>query len=114
MCLKTIFAWLAPKKAAPHSAHLGLNHGPQSEAMHLWSLGASGPAQNTDTQSRLEHSQWLEKMQAIYNDHRQHPARLPLYRLYNATRWNGEKQARARQARVVVRLIFLGADHGAN
>jgi hypothetical protein len=56
--------------------------------------------------------EWRDKMQAIYNDSRQHPARLPLYRLHNATKWNGEKQAWARQARVVVNMIFLGANYG--
>jgi hypothetical protein len=114
MCLKTIFALLAPKKAALSWPIEDTPLGKPQSAADLSSMAMSGHAQTTTPQSRLDHSQWLEKMQAIYNDQRQHPARLPLYRLYKATKWNGEKQARARQARVLVSLIFSGADHGAN
>ncbi len=44
---------------------------------------------------------WREQMQALYDKPCQNPKRLPLYRRYKATRWNGEKQALARQAHVL-------------
>ena len=122
MCLKTIFAWLAPKKAAPHSAHLGLNLGPQSEATNF-ALGAmSGPAQTTTAQSRLDHSQWLEKHKAKFYLHPlQHPDRLRLYNRIAAEKWNGRKAGLIKLARAVTHAelsretgkpICLGAKHG--
>ena len=106
MCLKTIFALLAPKKAALFGGILDTPHGkPLSEA-DGWFLGMSGPAQITAPQSRLDHAAWLGQMQATYNLPEQNPARLPLYRRYKATRWNGEKQALARQAHVLTHKLL--------
>ena len=44
---------------------------------------------------------WRAQMQTTYNLPEQNPARWPLYQRYKATRWNGEKQALARQAYVL-------------
>ena len=124
MCLNRIFALLAPKKAALswpiEDTHLGK---PQSAQSGL-SMAMSGPAQTTTAQSRLDHSQWLEKHKAKFYLHPlQHPDRLRLYNRIAAEKWNGRKAELVAQARAVAheelaretgKPIFSGADHGAN
>jgi hypothetical protein len=108
MCLKTIIAYFAQKTSAAFGGATGLPHGPQYETMPSLPMVMSGPAQNTATQSRLDHAAWMEQMRQVYLDPRQNPARMAIYKLYKKTKWNGEKQARARQAKTLTNLIFLG------
>jgi hypothetical protein len=106
MCLKTIIALLARKMGARSLVATDSARGKPQSAPDGRFLGMSGPAQITAPQSRLEHSQWLAKMQAMYQDPRQNPARLPLYRKIMRAKWDGEKRVLARQARAVVNMIF--------